>query len=277
MKAQMLCNCPDAMCHGALMWISCEAWTYHFVVEEDGLQYSVWEHTGSHRSHPHPPSGRQPPHSIPPPWVNTKPLMNPRPNPHIAQMAVHKSQEHHGDTGLSIKLKKTAALAQVISQPDVLPLFMNTNPLALPHAASKGVSRNWRHYGDARELIQSKGAASVWVTTHKREGDTSWVVGCYGCGEVCHECDNKGGPSDLAWSCTDCRGVVIWRVNRWVTHDAARSKQYLMPFHSSINQYALFHSHPKSKQYPTQIVSKERKVTLLNSVPKAVVSLLSHP
>jgi len=67
MKAQMLRNCPDAMCCSALVWISCEAQTYHFVVEEDGLQYSVWEHTGSHRSHPCPPSGRWPPCSVPPP------------------------------------------------------------------------------------------------------------------------------------------------------------------------------------------------------------------
>ena len=92
MKAQMLRTCPDATCHGALVWISCEARMYHFVVEEDGSQYSVWEHTGSHRSHPCPPSGRRPPRSVPPPLrINTKPLANPHPNPRIAQMAVHKS------------------------------------------------------------------------------------------------------------------------------------------------------------------------------------------
>ena len=96
-----------------------------------------------------------------------------------------------------------------------------------------------------------------------------------------------------------------------MTHDAAaRSKQYLMYSISSIGQYALFRPYPESKRYPARIVSKERKVTLawhpeniyatsdipasptftrwarectdaldnalLNSVPKAAVSSLSH-
>jgi hypothetical protein len=78
----------------------------------------------------------------PPPHVNTKPFVNPHPNPPIAQMAVHKSREHCGDAELSIKLKKTVAFPQVISQPDILPPFAHTNPFALPHAAPKGAGRN---------------------------------------------------------------------------------------------------------------------------------------
>ena len=160
----MLRTCPDATCHGALVWISCEARMYHFVVEEDGSQYSVWEHTGSHRSHPRPPSGRRPPHSVPPPpRINTKPLANPHPNPRIVQTAVHKSREHRRDADLSTK---------------------------------------------------SKIAASVGIAVHEREGSTSQVVDCNGCGEVHDECEGKGVPSNLAWSCANCRGAVVWRDDR---------------------------------------------------------------
>jgi hypothetical protein len=69
---------------------------------------------------------------------------------------------------------------------------VSTNPLALPHAAPKGVSRNQRHHRDAEELIQSKSAVSVGVAIYEREGDTSQVVVCNGCGG----------------------GVVVWRDDR---------------------------------------------------------------
>ena len=170
MRAQLSHDCPDVICHGALLWISCEARTYHFVVEEDSLQYSVWKHTGSHESHPRPPSGRRPPRSVPSP----------------------------------------PASARIVSQPVVARTL--TNPLANPRAA---VSRSQTPHGDAEELIQSKRAASVTIPW--REDDTFPVVACNGCGEVRDGGENEAGPSNLAWSCPDCRGVVVWRDNKWVT------------------------------------------------------------
>jgi hypothetical protein len=67
MKAQLEENCPDGNCDGVLWWVTCKARTYHFAIKEDGIEYSVWKHTGSHSSHPRPPRGRQPPgiHSAP--------------------------------------------------------------------------------------------------------------------------------------------------------------------------------------------------------------------
>ena|ERR1700733_10694068 len=46
--------------NGVLQWVMCKARTYHFVIKEDGTEYSVWKHTGSHSSHPRLPRGRQP-------------------------------------------------------------------------------------------------------------------------------------------------------------------------------------------------------------------------
>ena len=61
MKAQLEQKCPDGNCDGILWWVTCNARTYHFTIKEDGIEYSVWKHTGSHSSHPHPPCGQQPP------------------------------------------------------------------------------------------------------------------------------------------------------------------------------------------------------------------------
>jgi hypothetical protein len=64
MKSQLANNCPVVGCGNALQQITCGARIYHFVMEEDHVEYSIWEHEGFHSSHPHPPSGRQPAHII---------------------------------------------------------------------------------------------------------------------------------------------------------------------------------------------------------------------
>ena len=61
MKAQLEQKCPDGNCDGILWWVTCNARTYHFAIKEDGIEYLVWKHMGSHSSHPCPPQGRQPP------------------------------------------------------------------------------------------------------------------------------------------------------------------------------------------------------------------------
>jgi hypothetical protein len=63
MKAQLLRNCSNGGCGGVLEWVTCSARTLHFVIEESGVEYSVWTHEGSHSSHPHPPCGRQSAHT----------------------------------------------------------------------------------------------------------------------------------------------------------------------------------------------------------------------
>ena len=50
MNTQLVHKCPQ--CSGELVQITCKARTHHFVIEEDGSQYSIWKHIGSHSSHP---------------------------------------------------------------------------------------------------------------------------------------------------------------------------------------------------------------------------------
>ena len=57
LHAQSVGSCPDTSCNGALRQIACDARTYRYVMEEAGVKYSIWEHSGSHISHPRPPLG----------------------------------------------------------------------------------------------------------------------------------------------------------------------------------------------------------------------------
>lgn len=74
MNAQLMQGCPDATCRDVLERIHCEARMYRSVEVEDGIEYSKWEHTGYHHTHPRPPMGRQPSrvHNVPGP-SNAKP------------------------------------------------------------------------------------------------------------------------------------------------------------------------------------------------------------
>jgi hypothetical protein len=56
-KAQLAAGCPDP-CGGSYTWLTCDAKTLRFIIKRRDIQYSVWEHLGSHESHPRPPGGR---------------------------------------------------------------------------------------------------------------------------------------------------------------------------------------------------------------------------
>ena len=60
MSTQLARGCPKSDCGDVLEWRHCEARIYRFVVKEDGVEYSNWEHIGYHDSHPRPPPGRKP-------------------------------------------------------------------------------------------------------------------------------------------------------------------------------------------------------------------------
>jgi hypothetical protein len=72
MRAQLDRPCPDLTCGDVLQWFKCEARSYRFAADEGGMQYSIWEHTGSHLSHPRPPPGRRPARSVPMPPTATR-------------------------------------------------------------------------------------------------------------------------------------------------------------------------------------------------------------
>jgi hypothetical protein len=59
MSTQLAQGCPKSDCGDMLEWRCCEAQIYRFVIKEDGVEYSNWEHIGYHDSHPRPPTGRK--------------------------------------------------------------------------------------------------------------------------------------------------------------------------------------------------------------------------
>jgi hypothetical protein len=102
MNVQLERNCPE--CFNDLLWIKCEARAYRYVVEDNGAHYSIWEHSGSHKSHPRPPVGRRPPHSVPMPLVKHG-NMNPQP----ADKNVSKSKQCSGTATRAQSAKTVAA------------------------------------------------------------------------------------------------------------------------------------------------------------------------
>lgn len=54
-KGQLDAGCR---CGGPFIHRKCQAKTWRFVTERDGVKYSTWVHAGSHSSHPRPPGGR---------------------------------------------------------------------------------------------------------------------------------------------------------------------------------------------------------------------------
>ena len=83
MRAQLDRPCPDSTCGDVLLWVKCEARSYRFAADEGGMQYSIWEHTGSHLSHPRPPPGRRPPRSVPMPPPAARTHLKPNAGTHV--------------------------------------------------------------------------------------------------------------------------------------------------------------------------------------------------
>jgi len=93
MNAQLARKCPE--CFGELLQITCDARTHHLVIEENGSQYSIWKHIGSHRSHPRLPAGRRPPHSVPSHQVAHTPTLAHKPDTTSAVgIGSHHSHPH---------------------------------------------------------------------------------------------------------------------------------------------------------------------------------------
>lgn len=96
MNTQLVHKCPQ--CSGELVQITCKARTHHFVIEEDGSQYSIWKHIGSHSSHPHPPTGRRPPRSVPSHQVAHK-------RPQVSKPNITRAAAQGSFYGLSLQIR----------------------------------------------------------------------------------------------------------------------------------------------------------------------------
>jgi len=217
MNAQLACNCPE--CGSKLLWITCEARTYHFAMEENGVQYSIWEHTGSHQSHPHPPAGRRPPRSVPLPRV-----VRARRNPQPVHKEAIKSQEHSrisiqsdaADETNSKKSKSMKATRKVTFQ---------QSPPSSPKPAPTPSASPPQPHPDIEEkqiLLPRKvhcegcGESSDWC------GALEDTMQCKECRKWAHtECMQS--PIELAfrnddqtWTCPSCRDIVVWADTKYV-------------------------------------------------------------
>jgi hypothetical protein len=102
MNAQLARGCPRPACGDMLQWMQCEARIYLSVFKEDGVEYSSWEHTGYHHSHPRPPVGRQPSGLL-------------KPKPERSGNASRAQNNNTGDTAGSVKLKTNGVRKAVLA------------------------------------------------------------------------------------------------------------------------------------------------------------------
>lgn len=189
MKGQLALGCPDMKhptCGNTLKWVTCDARTLNFGVKEDGVEYSIWEHSGSHCSHVRPPSGRRLP------GVRTVQSASPRlpirslsPRQSTSARQEHSTNLEFGNAGA--KTKRTSNTRyETLSPPAVpppLPIAGPSNMLA-PPAARDTLSRTQR--------VSFK------------------IVECDECGEPTDDIDTSSGASNGSWSCPVCRGSVVW-------------------------------------------------------------------
>jgi hypothetical protein len=104
MNAQLARGCPRPACGDTLQWMECEARIYISVFEEGGVEYSTWEQTGYHRTHPRPPVGRRP-----------SGLLKPKPEPKRSGNASRAQNDNTGDTAGPVKLKTNGVRKAILA------------------------------------------------------------------------------------------------------------------------------------------------------------------
>jgi hypothetical protein len=194
MKAQLDRRCQESRCGGSLLQVDCEARTYHYVIEEAGIQYSIWEHTGYHKSHSRPPVGRRPPRSVPMPPAGQRKSSRGE----IGSSSVDSAAENMEWSQKILKPAKTGSLTSA-TKGLLAPGASKTKAgVRTPSLAS--VMKGPPAPGASKRVILSDG---VVRPTKKKQ----IPMVCEGCGELSESCDLPG---------PGCTGTMIWREGKCV-------------------------------------------------------------
>jgi hypothetical protein len=189
------------------------------------LQYSIWEHTGTHSSHPHPPAGRRPPRTVP-----AIPFSQPPAG--LAGTSLQRSPKGKGKSKLKKSIKEVVpprpytepAVAASMSQPSQPSAELAVRPSASSQPSAEPTVTSFMSQPPAELTTQ----LSASLQPSARLGE----VDCEGCGESsggfmetmqCGQCKKWShtecmqSPIELAfldedhtWSCPSCRGIVVW-------------------------------------------------------------------
>jgi len=208
LKGQLALGCPDIKhptCGNTLKWINCDARTLNYGVEQDGVEYSIWEHAGSHRSHARPPSGRRPPNIHNVRTVQGAHTHLPiRSLPSRQPTSAH--QEHPANQGLGdagSKMKKTSVAKHKVLSPPAVPPSL---PIAGPsHVQAPPAARDVLYSGPVPETEPTVASCST-----KTQRVSFKIVECEECGEPTDGIDTSSGNKGSSWSCPVCRGTVVW-------------------------------------------------------------------
>jgi hypothetical protein len=194
MNAQLKRNCPS--CSNQLLRIKCEARTYHYVIEENGTQYSIWEHSGSHHTHSHPPVGRRPPRSVPLPPVKRARV--------ASQPAGGKVSKSRQTARTFMETQKTNKLTPSVSPSP--PLLNKPTP-----SVSLSPSLLNKPKPLPRDIdCEGCGEHSIGRITAEE------FMECDQCNKLSHfKCMQSPVElglhnEDRTWSCPSCWGIMVW-------------------------------------------------------------------
>jgi hypothetical protein len=229
MRAQVARGCPGNKCGGELVQITCEARCYLWVVEEGGVRYSIWEHTGSHRSHPHPPVGRKPPCSrkvtakaaghidAPGDQTNAKdqiaePALPRQPTPPLAhpQADSNEAGTSHDHSGTPSRTR-TPLAGSVRSAKVRIPSQLQPQQFPLPHRSDvKKLGPDLARALDCAGCGLSGDGSELDGEAMQCDSCKKWSHGI--CMQEPLELSLRGG--DMGWTCPPCRGIEVWRDGR---------------------------------------------------------------
>jgi len=203
MKEQLGLGCPEMKlptCGMTLKWVKCEARALSFGMEEDGVEYSIWEHTGSHHSHPRPPPGRRPPAS-----ARAQIDIDVPPHPHARPLPLSPSksarQECPANMELSSVNARTNRMNRGVRSPPAIPPISTAGPSrVLPPPILRDTHIPNTPITATESTPASRSAPQAQQVLFK-------ITECRECGALT---DDVEASSDGPWSCPVCRGTVVW-------------------------------------------------------------------
>jgi hypothetical protein len=232
MKAQLAKGCLSDECGRPLLQIPCKARCYSFVVEEDGVQYSIWEHVGSHRSHPRPPPGRK----LPP----------------CSRKAPDKAMGH-GDTlrdplnkndrisGSTLSRQTTPANVHPQATPDEVGTSHDHSathtttrkPKAIPvHLATIQLPSHVQPHRAARDAMRRRQGHSR--TSTRAHGVNTFNVRRAGTSDVeCEACSERSDGNDTL-ARPVCKGAVVWKDEQYIFFTVFAAQTFTRPQHWAV-------------------------------------------
>jgi hypothetical protein len=201
MKGQLALGCPDIKhptCGNTLKWVNCDAPILNYGIKRDGVEYSIWEHAGSHRSHARLPSGRQPPgiHNI-------RTVQGAPTHQSIHSLPSRQSTSARQEYSTNLGLGDTGSRRKTSITKDKA-----LSPPAVPHSFPIAGPSHVLAPPAAKDVPETE--STVALRSAKTQRVSFKIVECEECGEPTDDINMSSRKRNGSRSCAGCRGAVVW-------------------------------------------------------------------